>query len=78
MNNVTVKISIPDLSYVLQMHSYYLQYEAYLNGAVDLIDFFNHIRETNLFTMRSEEYIVHVFDKFTELLPILQQIKQYS
>lgn len=78
MNNVTVKISIPDLSYVLQMHSYYLEYEAYLNGAVDLIDFFNHIRETNLFTMRSEEYIVHVFDKFTELLPILQQIKQYS
>lgn len=78
MNNVTVKISIPDLSYVLQMHSYYLQYEQYLNGAVDLVDFFNHIRETNLFTMRSEEYIVHVFDKFTELLPILQQIKQYS
>ena len=78
MNNVTVKISIPDLSYILQIHSYYLKYEAYLNGAVDLIDFFKHIRETNLFYERDEEYITHIFDLFTQLLPVLQQIKQYQ
>lgn len=78
MNNVKVQISIPDLSYVLQMYSYYLQYEQYLNGAVDLIDFFNQLRGTNLFTMRSEKYIQHVFDTFRKLLPVLQQLKQYS
>lgn len=78
MNNVVVEISIPDLSYVLQMHSYYLQYEQYLNGAVDLVDFFSNIRETNLFYERSEEYIDHIFELFSNLLPVLQQIKQYE
>lgn len=78
MNNVVVEISIPDLSYVLQMHSYYLQYEQYLNGAVDLVDFFSNIRETNLFYERSEEYIDHIFELFSNLLPVLQQIKQYD
>lgn len=78
MNNIKVRISIPDLSYVLQMYSYYLQYEQYLNGAVDLNDFFKHILETNLFTFRHEKYIRHIFDTFCQLLPILQQLKQYS
>ena len=78
MNNVKVKISIPDLSYVLQIYSYYLEYEQFKNGAVDLKDFFDHILETNLFTQRSEKYIQHVFDTFCKLLPVLQQLKQYS
>ena len=78
MNNIDVEISIPDLSYVLQIHSYYLQYEQYLQGAVDLNDFFNHIRETNMFYERDEEYINHVFELFASLLPVLQQIKQYQ
>ena len=78
MNNVTVDISIPDLSYILQIHSYYLKYEQYLGGAVDLVDFFNHIRETDLFYERDEEYIQYIFDLFAELLPVLQQIKQYT
>jgi hypothetical protein len=78
MNNVTVDLSIPDLSYVLQIHSYYLKYEQYLNGAVDMIDFFDYIRGTNLFEMRDEEYIQYVFDLFVRILPVLQQIKQYT
>jgi hypothetical protein len=78
MNNVKVKISIPDLSYVLQIYSYYLEYEQFKNGAVDLKDFFDHILETNLFTQRSNKYIQHVFDTFCKLLPVLQQLKQYT
>ena len=78
MNNIDVEISIPDLSYILQIHSYYLQYEQYLHGAVDLNDFFNNIRETNMFYERDEEYINHVFELFASLLPVLQQIKQYQ
>lgn len=78
MNNIDVEISIPDLSYILQIHSYYLQYGQYLNGAVDLVDFFEHIRETNMFENRDDEYINHIFELFASLLPVLQQIKQYQ
>ena len=78
INNNVVKVSIPDLSYVLQIHSYYLKYEQYLGGAVDLVDFFTHIRETDLFYERSEEYIAHIFELFSNLLPVLQQLKQYQ
>lgn len=77
MNNVHVNISIPDLRYVLIMHSYYMQYAEYINGTVDMIDFFNKIRETNLFEGVSDEYINMICEKFVELLPTLQQLKQY-
>lgn len=78
INNNLIHISIPTLGYTLMMHSYYLQYEQYLSGAVDLNDFFNHIRETNLFCDKPDEYINEVFDTFIQLLPKLQELKQYS
>lgn len=75
--NVPVKISIPDLGYVLMMHSYYTQYEQYLRGAVDMTDFLTKIKGTNLFEEKPDWYISRVFDEFVHLLPILQQLKQY-
>ena len=78
MNNVKVNISIPDLHYILIMHSYYLQYQEYIKGVVDMIDFYKQMRGTNVFDGLSEQYIDDVFNKFVELLPVLQQIKQYE
>lgn len=78
-NNVTVKISIPDLRYILIMYSYYMQYESYKNGTVDMIDFFNNITKTNLFDgVTDQAYINTVFERFVNLLPTLQQLKQYQ
>ena len=77
INNVSVPISIPDLHYVLIMHSYYLQYQAYVKGAIDMTDFLTQMSKTNVFTGLSEEYINSIFEKFVELLPTLQQLKQY-
>lgn len=77
-NNVKAKISIPDLSYCLQMYSYYMQYEEYLNAPVDMLDFVDHILGTNIFNEAVPDwYIHHVLDKFVEVLPLLQQLKQY-
>lgn len=78
-NNVTVKISIPDLRYILIMYSYYMQYESYKNGTVDMIDFFNNITKTNLFDgVTDQVYINNIFERFVNLLPTLQQLKQYQ
>ena len=77
MNNVKVQISIPDLHYILIMHSYYLQYQEYVKGTVDMVDFLTQMSKTNVFNGLSEEYIDSVYKKFVELLPVLQQIKQY-
>ena len=79
INNVKVNISIPDLRYVLIMHSYYLQYAEYLNvQIVDMADFLNNISETNLFDGCPKDYIEMIYNKFAALLPVLQQLKQYK
>jgi hypothetical protein len=41
-------------------------------------EFFNQMAQTNVFTGLSEEYINYIFQKFSSLLPILQQRKQYN
>ena len=78
INNVSVNISVPELRYVLIMHSYYMQYAEYMKGTVDMIDFFNKMSETNVFEGLSPEYINSIYSLFSELLPILQQLKQYQ
>ena len=79
INNVTVNISIPDLRYILIMHSYYLQYEEFIGGTVDMVDFLNKMNGTNVFEKElSPEYINSIYEKFVELLPTLQQLKQYK
>lgn len=78
INNVDVNISIPDLRYVLIIHSYYMQYMDYMKGTVDMIDFFNKMSETNVFEGIDQEYINSIYGLFSELLPILQQLKQYQ
>ena len=78
IGNVDVTISIPDLHYMLIMHSYYLQYAAYKQGSVDMVDFLDQMSKTNTFMGLGQEYINYLFTKFTELLPVLQQRKQYN
>lgn len=78
INNVRVNISIPDLHYILIMHSYYLQYQAYKRESIDMTDFLTQMSKTNVFTGLSDEYINSVFEKFIEMLPTLQQLKQYN
>lgn len=78
IGNVDVSISIPDLHYMLIMHSYYLQYAAYKQGSIDMIDFFDQMSKTNTFIGLGQEYINYLFTKFSELLPVLQQRKQYN
>ena len=77
INNVNVQISIPDLHYILIMHSYYLQYQEYVKGSIDMMDFLTQMSKTNVFNGLSKEYINSIFEKFVELLPTLQQLKQY-
>lgn len=79
IGNVKINISIPDLRYILIMNSYYLQYEEFINGPVDINKFFDKmVNETNVFQELSDEYISQVLQKFIEMLPILQQLKQYN
>lgn len=78
INNVKIKISIPDLRYILIMHSYYMQYDAYQNGLVDICKFIENIKtKTKIFECKQDDYIDSVIEKFIALLPVLQQMKQY-
>ena len=77
MGNVKVRISIPDLRHVLILNSYYMQYQSHIGGTVDLDDFFNQIDGTNTFENYPEGYALHCKKLFLELLPVLQQMKEY-
>jgi len=77
IGNVDVSISIPELRYMLIMHSYYLQYTAYINGTFDMEEFFDKMSKTNVFQGLDKEYVHYLFGRFSELLPVLQQRKQY-
>lgn len=78
INNVKINVSIPDLRYMLIMHSYYLQYQEYIKGTIDMVDFLTQMSNTNVFQGLSEEYINSIYQKFVDLLPTLQQLKQYN
>lgn len=77
IGNIPIQISLPNLSYVLMIYSYYTQYEQYLGGAVDVVEFLGKIRRTNVFENKPDWYIDWVFEEFVHLLPVLQQLKQY-
>lgn len=78
INNVKMEISIPDLTYCLQMYSYYMQYETYRDGVVDMVDFIENILKTDLFQKCVPDwYVKHVIEIFPEVLPLLQQLKEY-
>lgn len=77
VGNIPVQISLPNLSYVLIIYSYYTQYEQYLGGAVDMVEFLTKIRGTNVFESKPDWYIDWVCEEFVNLLPVLQQLKQY-
>jgi hypothetical protein len=78
INNVKVNIDIPTLHYILIMHSYYLQYQEYKNGIVDMLDFFENMKTTKAFEYLDNEKINSLCEDFLQLLPILQQLKQYD
>jgi len=77
INNVKIDVSIPDLRFFLIMHSYFMYYQE-SHPFVDMIEFYKMIDETNLFEGCSRDYIESIYERFTQLLPILQQLKQYS
>ena len=77
LNNVEIETSIPDLRYLLILHSYFLQYQAQ-HPFVDMGEFFKMIDETNLFELCPRDYIESMYERFTQILPILQQLKQYT
>lgn len=77
MGNVKVRISIPDLRHVLILNSYYMQYQNYINGTIDMDDFFTQIDGTNTFDNYPDGYSLHCKKLFLSLLPVLQQMKQY-
>ena len=78
IGNVKVPISIPDLHYTLIMHSYYLQYTAYKRESFNMDEFFDQLRNTNTFIGLDQDYIDYLFAKFSGLLPVFQQRKQYN
>lgn len=77
MGNNKIRISIPDLRHVLILNSYYMQYQNYKNETVEFDDFFKQIDGTNLFDNYPDGYSTHCKKLFLELLPIIQQMKQY-
>ena len=77
INNVEIEVSIPELRYFLVMHSYFLQYQE-THPIVDMGKFFDMIDETKLFEGCTRDYVESVYEHFTHILPILQQLKQYT
>lgn len=77
INNVEIEVSIPELRCFLIMHSYFMQYQE-SHPFVDMAEFFHMIDETDLFEGCTRDYIESVYEHFTHVLPILQQLKQYS
>lgn len=78
IGNNEVDISLPDLRFVLIIHSYYLHWKDYKQCSVDMAEFFNKLLTTNLFYLRNEEYVCYIFYKFLDLLPVLNQRKTYD
>ena len=78
MGNVPVDISIPDLRHILILNSYYMQYQDQVRGMIDLTQFFTMINGTDLFKGYPVEYVEHVYRKFCELIPVINQIKVYK
>ena len=77
INNVEVEVSIPELRFHLIMFSYFMQYQKTYPFA-DMTAFFSMIDETDLFQGCKREYVESMYEKFTRILPILQQLKQYA
>ena len=78
INNIKINISIPDLRYILIINSYYLQYEEFVSGTVDMNDFLNKMNNTDIFEGLTETEINAIYEKFIDLLPTLQQLKKYK
>lgn len=76
IGNHEVTISCSFLRTCLVIYSYYIQYEEYKNGCVDMDEFITKIlTETDVFDLKSDEYKESAIMKFFELLPILREVK---
>lgn len=76
INNVQIQVSIPELREFLIMYSYFMKYQQ-VHPFVDLEEFFKVIDETDLFEGSDRDYIESMYERFTRLLPTLDQLKQY-
>lgn len=77
VNNIEIEISIPDLQSILIMNSYFLQYEQYCGGSVNMDEFFTNMLKTNSFPGLKKEKIDELFTLYLHLLPIMNQLKEY-
>lgn len=76
INNVQIQISVPELRAILIMYSYFMNYQK-THYFVDLAEFYKLIDKTDLFEGMDRNYIESMYERFTELLPTLNQLKQY-
>jgi hypothetical protein len=77
INNVKIDVSIPELRFYLILHSYFLRYQMD-HPFVDMGEFYHMIDETDLFEGCTRDYVESIYERFTQILPILQQLKQYA
>lgn len=78
-NNCKLNVSIPELRYLLVMHSYFLRFQQeHNNGITNMDEFFAMIDTTDLFKDLPIEFINAMKERFVDVLPILQQLKQYD
>lgn len=76
INNVQIQVSIPELRGFLIMYSYFMRFQEQ-HPFVDLAEFYKMIDETDLFEGFDRIYIESMYERFTQLLPTLNQLKQY-
>lgn len=77
-NNCKVNVSIPELRYLLILYSHFLKYQEEMRGIINMDEFFKIIDSTDLFKDMPEDFVIAMKERFVDLLPILQQLKQYS
>jgi hypothetical protein len=78
-NNCKLNVSIPELRYLLVMHSYFLRFQQeHNNGITNMDEFFAMIDTTDLFKDLPIEFVNAMKERFVDVLPILQQLKQYD
>ena len=63
---------------MLMLYSYLMKYQQTAETFVDMQEFYRMIDETDLFEGKKRDYVLSVYEKFTRLIPVLQQLKQYA
>lgn len=77
INNIELDIPVTELRHILLLYAYYLRYRAQ-SPVIDMGKFYDDMYNTDEiyigYDMQYREYILH---KFANMIPILDQLKQY-